>query len=382
MKKEIQEEILEEEVASTQKTATEKRKRKFKILLLVEVIAAVLILAAGYLAIRYFKIKDTVSYEATGSISVNTDAELESHFQEISEKYTLIMLYGIDARSNSESDLYVGGNADTEIICCINNETGDVKLVSVHRDTFTKTTQDKKGKLTDFYAAYGVEESLSTINMNFDLNITKFVSVNWKALVRAIDILGGIDVELTSGEIKSINKYSKETAKITGETRYVLEAEPGLVHLDGVQAVAYARTRNVAKTNDEGVTEHDDIARASRQRIVLEKMLELVKEQVSLSLLDEFEEKVLPYVGTNCFDYLSSLFLDAGKYSIAEQTMMPFDGMYINQEKLSTAYIYCNTLEENVQELHSILFGDTSYTVSSKVQELSEYITEYRHEHP
>ncbi|MBR6270874.1 MAG: LCP family protein [Lachnospiraceae bacterium] len=377
------------------KKPAKKRKKRFIVLLAVEILAVLAIASGAFLYFYFIKgthdqMTEKVDFKQD-DIIINTEENVSKHFDTVSEKYTLIMLYGVDSRSDLDNTLTKESNADSEILACIDNETGEVKLVSIHRDTFVKTTTGKKNKLTNIYCSYGVQESLGTINMNLDLNIKQFVTVNWKAVVKAVNLLDGLDLDLTRSEVRAINKFGPHTGKVTGYTYHYLDPDDysysgdkktASVHLDGVQAASYARVRNVAKENDEGESEHDDIARASRQRIVIEAMLEKIKKNFSLGLLDDFKREVIPYIATNIeLSDLIGMVSNASRYSIGSQTMFPFKDMYKDSSNQSKAYIYCDTLTENVTKLHEFLFGTVGYEPSSAVKELSDFITEYRYDH-
>ena len=358
-----------------------KKKGKFVALLVLEVLLVVLV-AAG--AVFFFWSKNKVDNmqrpaqeaEVTFAASdVVTNADIPEEAKEIMrEKYTTFMIYGVDARNNR--DLVKYANADTDIICCINNETKEVKLVSILRDTFLETSNGKHTKLTDIYAGYGVQESIQTINRCCDLTITQYVTVNWTLVAKIIQYIGGIDIELSNSEAKAINDYSYEISTISGiPTSYVEARGKDTYHLDGVQAAAYCRIRSVG---------HHDITRAERQRKVISIALTKVKamsltEQVGLLDMATQEGNI----ATN-FSYaeMMSILTDVGSYWIGEQGLFPFEGEYRDQSNLSTAYVYCDTLSENVTMLHKFLYGQENYRPSGTVEEVSEYITSYRKEHP
>ncbi len=354
-----------------------KRHGKYVALLVVEIFAVVLV---SLIAVGFFYVKSKydvmtvqdqeVSFERR---DIQTNEGIEDKLQEINESYQLIMAYGVDARNNT--DLLKDANADTDIIICIDRESKQVKLVSVLRDSYLCMTNGKYRKLTDIYAGYGVKESLETINKNFDLNINQYVTVNWKALAKAVDILGGIDVEVTNAEIRQINEYGKEVSKVTGYKYKEMSSGSGERHLTGEQAVAFARIRNVT-IDGEG----HDIARATRQRKVIKAMLSAAKS-ASLSDLNTLLNEVLPMAATNIvFSDALGLMADVAGYEISDQTSFPFK--YIDQSNLTTAYVYYNTLISNVSELHAFLFGDENYQPSSTVQNISSYIDQYRRDHP
>lgn len=347
--------------------ARKKKKKKMIVLVIIEVLA-LLVIAAG--AFAYFYVQnqyDKIETVAFQKHDVATNPDLPSSVVETSKGYRTIMFYGVDARNNS--DLTKNANSDSVIICSINNDTKEIKLVSILRDTMVQTTDGKYHKLTDVYAAYGVQEALETINRNFDLNITEYVTVNWYAVAETIDLMGGLDIEITDKEAAAINQFLWETSKSTGIASSNVDVYEGVHHLDGIQSTTYARVRNVG---------HHDITRAERQRKVISLMLEKAK-QSSIGTLNDICNTVFPNISTNLtLSDILSLASDVASYKIADQGLFPYK--YWDQSG-GHYYVYCNTLTENVDQLHTFLFGNEEYTPSSTVQTISEYILDYRSEH-
>ena len=195
-----------------------KRRKRNKVVFVIEIIVLILVLAAFgvwiFLHNKMEKMQTLPPEETFEEEEVKVNEDLPEQVVEASEDYTMFMIFGVDARNNS--DLLKNANADTDMICSINNETGEIKLVSILRDTFVETSTGKWTKLTDVYAGYGVQEALQTINRNFDLNITKYVSVNWKSVAQVVDLLGGIDVELSSAEVNFINNNMQSVTDVIG----------------------------------------------------------------------------------------------------------------------------------------------------------------------
>ena len=123
---------------------------------------------------------------------IQTNENIPDSVKQAKEKFTTILLFGVDSRSNTNLTS-AGANADTDIIACINNETKEVKLVSVLRDSFFETTEGKHGNLTDIYSQHGVKEAIQTVNRNLDLTIDQYVTVNWKAVADTINMMDGLD---------------------------------------------------------------------------------------------------------------------------------------------------------------------------------------------
>ena len=189
------------------------------------------------------------------------DAEKLNISEEVEHEtgYVNVALFGLDSREN---DLGKGNRSDTIMIASLNRETKEVKLVSVYRDTLLELDDGSFNKANAAYSFGGPEAAISMLNRNLDMNIEKYVTVNFNALVDVIDALDGLDLHLTEEEVVHMNNYCVETSKVTGRDYERIEPEvEGDYHLNGVQAVSYARIRYTAG---------GDFTRAERQRTVLQ----------------------------------------------------------------------------------------------------------------
>ena len=229
-------------------------------------------------------------------------------------------LVGLDNRSNKLKS----GNSDTMIIASIDNDTKKVKLVSVYRDTYLRIGEDSEGngqynRANAAYAKGGAEQFLNMLNTNLDLNVTDFVSVDFQAVAEAVELLGGIDVELKEEEVVHLNNYCVETSKVTGMDYTPLKKTAGVHHLNGVQTVAYARIRYTAG---------NDFRRAARQREVIYKIVEKAKN-ADVATLSKILDKVFPNIYTS---FSKAEILQMGmsmlSYDIEDQTGFPFDHLY------------------------------------------------------
>ena len=220
-----------------------KRKRKRIILLTVEIIILAALLVAAY---GIFKL---------GKLDYNVLNKKKLEVYKDTGEYTNIALFGLDSRNN---ELDGGVQSDCIMIASINNKTSDVKLVSVYRDTLLQQQNGRYNKANAAYNTGGPEEAISLLNRNFDLDIKNYVSVNFNALVKVIDALGGIDIKMTKEEAHWCNLYGAETARVIGEHWSDIEEKAGTQHLDGIHGVAYARIR---------YTSGNEFKRAQRQSI-------------------------------------------------------------------------------------------------------------------
>lgn len=280
--------------------------------------------------------------------------------------YWNIALVGVDAVKTEQ--LYKGSRSDTLMIASINLDTGDIKLVSVYRDTYLNKGNDKYGKCNSAYAANGAKQTMSMLNMNMDLAITDFVTVGYKAVKECVDGLGGVYIDIDSSELEHINNYQLSIIRDTDipKSEYEPVTSTGYQKLNGLQATAYCRIR---------YTKGDDFKRAERQREVIKAMEEQAK-QMSLSELTELLPKVLQHVYTSIDEAdMVDLLKNINNYSIVEEGGFPIE------ELRKTGTVGSNgscvvpvDLEKNVIWLHEFLFDETDYVPSDTVKECSRRI--------
>jgi LCP family protein required for cell wall assembly len=273
--------------------------------------------------------------------------------------YRNIALFGVDSRSG---ELESGTNSDTIMICSINNKTGEIKLVSVYRDTYLDLSNGTYSKANASYAIGGAEQAISMLNKNLDLDITDFVTVNFESIIKMVDKIGGIEMDITEEERGWLNGYLVETSEVTGESYTTLE-EAGYQTLTGIQAMAFCRIR---------YTTGWDYKRTERQREVLTKIFQKAQSQGVATLLS-IANDMLPYISTSLSTTdILSLVAGLGKYSIGETAGFPFEKQAAD---ISAGDVVVPVnLAQNVTELHEYLFDETGYTPSSTVQEISDRI--------
>ena len=281
-----------------------------------------------------------------------------------------ILLIGIDSRSENLEESNQHG--DVQIIVSINKDTGEIKLTSILRDLYVTIPGYKnKNRINVAYARGGGELAMRTINHNFEMNIQYYVVINFYGLASIIDSLGGIDIELTKQEASAINTYINKNLKKGGYDnqdkdyeRIPLEKKDGVQHLDGIQAVMYARLRSI----------DNDFARSARQR----NLLELLLKQVTAGGMDFDKlfgllETCLPYAKTNmtlselgslAMTVLSSGLLDRVNSGepLLQQNRIPMDDTWKYDETESGASVVAfrtsKRLKENIEGLHEFIYGE------------------------
>ena len=283
------------------------------------------------------------------------------------EQYTTIALFGLDTRDNVDMTKEGMAHSDAVIIASINNETHEVKLVSVYRDCFLEMARPNPStqKFTHAYFLGGPICSVETLNKNLDLNITDYVSVDFKALTNAIDALGGVTINVKSKELANLNHNIEEQVMVTGIASDGVWSE-GEQTLNGTQATAYARIRKVG---------NGDFERTQRQRAVIAAMVKKAK-QSDLSTLTEVINEVFPMIATNMSkSQILSLAKDTFGYELGDNIGFPLANETPTLGSKGSVVVPCDLLS-NVKHLHEFLYPeDTTYTPSSEVQRISAAIT-------
>lgn len=289
---------------------------------------------------------------------------------QVMKGYTTIALVGIDSRDDK---LKSDWNSDTMIIASINTDTKKVKLVSVYRDTYLCLGEDEDennsyGLANSAYCTGGAKKMINMLNKNLDMNISDFVTVNFQAVAETVELLGGIDVEMKKEEVVHLNNYCVETSEVTGMDYTPLEEIEGVQHLNGVQAVAYARIRK---------TSGNDFRRAARQREVIYRIVEKAKNS-SIATLNTVLDKIFPMIYTSLTEKeILSMGMNMLSYDIEDQTGFPFDHLYGDTVKEAMDGVDCVlpiTLESNVIKLHEFLYPEDSYVPSNEVKTYSQEI--------
>lgn len=327
-----------------------RRRSPIRFLFLLILLIAVLIGIVVFMLHSKLGKVQTKALDQSQLVTVNNDNNMKD--------YTNYAFFGIDSQTGSMSDR--GNRSDSIIVVSINNSTKEVKLLSIYRDTFL-SINGKYSKINAAYSWGGPELAISTINRNLDLNIEKYATVNFKILANIVDAVGGIEVKVDKSIIKNLNSYIKDMNRINGGNSSTIKTA-GTYTLDGNQAVAYSRIRYTAG---------GDLARAGRQREVLEKIFEKGKKN-PLKMMAVMDE-VLPQVKTNMSqDELFKMVLSVFKYNIKDQQGFPW-----NQKEMryyGSYYAFPTTLKENAIRAHEYLFGTKDYQVSDELSRINQKI--------
>lgn len=289
-----------------------------------------------------------------GDASLGIDSDVDKELRD----YRNILIFGIDNKHRS----------DIVMLASINKKTGEVKLISVHRDTYLQLRDEGDtyyigGKDREFFKgnhAYkkgGFYAAMKEYNSNLDLNCHEGIGLDWDAIEALIDGVGGLDADVTPAMIKWANQRTNHHAVIP---------RTGYQHLDGAQAVGYLRTRYDATAVQRAERNEDAFVQ------VFEKANELGNKE-KLELLDKLYEMADTNMSQNTMtDILNKL----ASFKLNPMGDWPHDWELYWDKDMSFYYFVPFTLSSNVSKLHKEMFGQEDYKPSAVVERISERIEE------
>ncbi len=343
-------------MSRVEKNKQNKKKGKALKIILIILLFIIVIIAAVF-AGGYWYVNDKLGKMQQVEIK-DEDLNIDEKVEENLTGYRNIAIFGVDSRS---SNLGRGNRSDCIIIASINNQTKEVKLASVYRDTYVQIQGHGLDKINHAYSYGEAPLALGTLNTNLDLNIKEFVTVNFDSVAEAVDQLGGIKMTITDAEVKYINSYIDETSRVTGKKADNITSA-GTYNLNGVQAVSYGRIR---------YTEGGDYKRTERMRDVIEAMLKKLQTK-SIGEINSMLDSVLPKIYTNIdTGSIISEIPSIAKYKITDSIGWPYK---TRGKTMTLWYGIPITLESNVVQLHQELFGEENYEASDKVKSISTQI--------
>ena len=345
--------MIDEENGQTRKTKGGKRyqkKQKGKkgkiagIIVAIILILLVILLGVGTGMVAGKISKINFDKLDKGDLDVNEDLYTEvsdNVSKEEFEKIKNVALFGID-----------GGRCDAIMIASINQVDKTIKLISIPRDTYVSVAGHGKTKINHAYA-YGKEQlALKTINSNFGLNISEYVTINFKGLINVINKIGGIELNISKAEKDYINEFVHESYELTGKPVQLLSSY-GKVKLTGEQALTHSRNRTVG----------NDFTREERQRDVLTAVMNKVST-MSITQLWSLSDSVLSEVKTNlnvseCMGIASDVLGNTSSYLnniVSKQIPSEDDGG--KGDNINGIYYYVCDLQKASKSMKNIIYGE------------------------
>ncbi len=269
--------------------------------------------------------------------------------QQYADKVTNIALFGVDSRSGE------GSRSDAMMILSVDSKRGCIKLSSLMRDAYVAVDGHGQTKLCHAYAYGGPELAVKTINQNFQMDIREYATVNFTQMADIVDAVGGVELEVSEGEMEEANKalweYCVLNDLIWDDYKFIA---PGLQTLNGPQAVAYGRIRK-GSTGGDG-------ARTGRQQEILEKMLQKALDMSALKY-PALAARLMPLVETSMSAAdlldLAAQVLSHGRPQIQRATF-PCEGDWSDKTTSSGLSVVAYDDALAVDRLHKFIYDDIS----------------------
>ncbi|WP_133013985.1 LCP family protein [Clostridium cuniculi] len=302
-----------------------KGKRTLKILGLIISICLALVGGVYFYGNHLFNKIESVEIDKN---DIGIKEEIEDKLSNYSDKIINIALFGVDAEDGE------AGRSDSIMIATIDTIHKKLKLTSIMRDSYVNISGRGNDKINHAYAFGGPQLAIKTLNENFDLNISDFVSVNFTTLPRIIDILGGVTIDITNEEVSHIPGISYE----------------GEYNLNGKQALAYSRIRYASG---------GDYVRTNRQRTILNKVFEKILT-MDISNYTNIVNEILPMLKTSLkYSDIIDLGSEVLKIGVKEleQGRFPRDE-YCEGKMIEGIYYLTFDKEKTVKQLYEYIFED------------------------
>ena len=343
-----------------------KKRSSLRNRIIILAISIVFIIIAG-VGVGYYSYVKSKIYIEPAEIEVkiveNKNKE-EVDYKEV-EGITNVLLVGTDARDLKES-----ARADSIIIATLDNNNKEIRLTSLFRDTLVNIDGYGPYKLNAAMAFGGVNLLKDTIEETYNINIDKYIIINFWGFEAIIDQMGGLEIDVKDYQLDELNKYIGES---TGGNDCPV-TESGLQLLNGKQALSYARIRK-------GVG--DEFERTERQREVLFKIAEKLRETKPTKYLG-IMNSMLDYINTN-IELLDALNM---AYTIYKFPSFETKQIHIPVTELSSdmnyggeiGWVFIMDRKQNTEILHDFVFNgiepdENKFDYSSLREALNEYKT-------
>ncbi|QSX09289.1 LCP family protein [Alkalibacter rhizosphaerae] len=352
--------------ARIRKNQKEKKKRQRRRRILIGVFIGILVLFVGVYAYLSSLLgqADQVDIDESDLGLVEDPGKVDINLS--NKNIVNIALFGIDTRNGD----YSNSLSDTILIATLDFDHKKLKLTSVMRDTFASIPDKDYKKINSAFAYGGPTLAIKTLNTNYDMNITDFATVNFEAMEKIVDAVGGVEIDIKPYELNEINVAINHQNKNIGTNTQKLESS-GRQVLDGGQALAYSRIRKVGNA---------DFERTERQRTVLEQVLNKVLKDRSITKAMRFADSLLPYVQTSMSrsEILSigTKVMTSGTTNLVN-TRIPLDDHVKNATINGGAVLLPTSLIDNVAYLHNFIYENDEFEPSDRLQDINDTMAQY-----
>lgn len=259
-----------------------KKKKRFSLKKLILILVLIVLILFGLLSALILHYIGLMNLVDTGDRVANSASVISS------DKVENILIIGSDSRTENEAS-----RSDSMILLSINKDTKQLVQTSFMRDMYVEIPGFGENKINAAYYNGGPELVMDTIEQNFNIQIDYYVQIDFFSFIDIIDALGGLDIKITKAEaLAMIDPLGEQNKYLDNERGTDYLTKGGEIHMNGNQALAYARIRYISGTTG------TDFGRTDRQRKVLNMVMDKIKD-ASLTDINKMLESVLPQITTN-----------------------------------------------------------------------------------
>lgn len=300
---------------------------------------------------------ETGEEETVKQVEVETESTKPDPWYDEEEPVRNFLIYGVE-------EIGGGRNTDTMMIASIHMDTGAITLTSLMRDTLVSIPGHYDNKLNAAFSIGGVNLLMETIEKNYMIDLDGYAWVNFESFEEVINLIGGIDLELTSAEANYLN-----TTNYISNPSY-RNVSSGMNHLNGNQVLGYCRIRYVGT----GTSTYNDYGRTERQRYVLNTIFKTYIRRNPIDIMT-ISMNCLKYVNTNVSQEQIAQMMECVVENRAlsmDTFRLPVDGYFNDPEEYNgVTYPLILDWKENILQFYQAVFGDTEEEANQRYQQYS-----------
>lgn len=338
---------------------TQKKAKKIRVICVIGILISLLIGIVGVSFIMAYNKLDSINFVEGNEECA--DIVGDEYFGNLLQDPMVlnVALFGVDKRDDSEGRC----RSDTTLLLTLDNRNKKIKLTSIMRDVWVEIPGYKSNRINTAISLGGEKLAVQTIQKAFGIKVDRYCTVDFESFKEIIDIIGGIDIDMTKDEAHHANRLAVELNALLVQMKKTpyeikpIEEYTGVHHLDGVQALHYSRSRKVKTA--EGVS--DDYARTLRQRKVISAAIGKLKS-CSLPQILKIVEKAGPYISTNLKrDEIVTLGKNSLKYMnyAIEEYRIPEDSNVKNENINGAAVLTIPDMKKARYNLAKFLYEDS-----------------------
>lgn len=253
-----------------------------------------------------------------------------------------ILLVGADnVRQNTK------GRSDSMILVSVSKNTEKIVLTSIMRDSYLKVHNYGYERINAALSTGGISRLVKTIETNFGIHVDNYAMVDFNVFQKVVNAIGGVYLNVTKEEVNNLNKYMRNLKR----TDCLLEYSDEPIHLNGLQALYYARMRNIGNSDFDRTARQRKVIVAAKDRVLAMDLKDI------LALITEYLPAITTDIDVNtCVSLLFSAYNMLQNYDI-EQLRFPVNGSFSSVTIDGKAVLRIDSFNKNINAWKNLVYG-------------------------